>query len=155
MKTFATIALFGAASALLTEDDYSFMSYIAKWNKFYGTTEEYAFRMAEWRKKDRVIKMHNANPDRTSTLGHNHLSDWTQEEYKVLLGYKPELRTREYEPVSYEKTNSSGINWVTKGAVTAVKNQGSCGSCWSFSTTGALEGAHFVATGNLESYSEE
>jgi hypothetical protein len=155
MKTFASIALFGAASALMTQDDYQFMSYIAKYNKYYGTTDEYAFRQNEWMKTDRYIRTHNADTTNTSTLAHNHLSDWTREEYKVLLGYKPELRTRAYDPVAYEPTNSTGINWVDKGAVTAVKNQGSCGSCWSFSTTGALEGAHFVASGNLVSYSEE
>lgn len=155
MKTFALIALSGAASALLTSDDYEFMNYIAKHNKFYGNTTEYAFRYAEFMKTHNFIKEHNADASQTHTVGHNTFSDWTAEERKVLNGYKPELRTRPYEPVAYEKTNSTGINWVEKGAVTAVKNQGSCGSCWSFSTTGALEGAHFVATGNLESYSEQ
>ena len=47
------------------------------------------------------------------------------------------------------------INWVEAGAVTSVKDQGYCGACWAFSTIAALEGAYFVKTGELKSFSEQ
>jgi len=93
-------------------------------------------------------------------LGATVHADLTNAEYrKLMLGTKFDGSARLASPKITLGTESvqapTSINWATKGAVTPIKNQGQCGSCWSFSTTGSTEGAHALATKNLVSLSEQ
>lgn len=89
----------------------------------------------------------------------NQFTHLTSDEFKsfVHLGkFKPfpSGQKAEYKD-GWEINLPSSIDWVARGAVTGVKDQGGCGSCWAFATTGALEGAYFLKTGRLVSFSEQ
>ena len=155
MRSFFALALAGVSSATLMEKaDFEFMKYISQWGKRYGTQEEFNYRLSLFKQAAKEIMEHNAsNP--TSTMGHNQFSDWSEDEFQATLGFLALEPLKGGEYGTFTPTDEDTVDWVAKGAVTAVKNQGSCGSCWSFSTTGSMEGAHFIKTGELLSLSEQ
>lgn len=91
------LAALGAKNAdqLMTAQDYQFMAYVTEYGKTYGTKAEFEFRSALFKTELAHIEEQNASGNNTHTLGTNHMSDWTEEEYNKLLGYKPELRLGE------------------------------------------------------------
>ena len=153
MKTFA-LALTAAAVNAFSDVEFKFMNYIAKFGKVMENLEEFETRLAHFIKSETEIEAHNAT-ESNFKLGHNQFSDRSHEEYRQSLGYTLMQDAPKNIVVLEEANGPSEVNWVTAGAVTKVKDQGSCGSCWSFSTTGSMEGAHFVASGKLESFSEQ
>jgi len=110
-----------------------------------------------WRDNHAFILETNAK-NLSYELGHNQFSGMNQEEFQQYLGFsnlgfKPSKNLRK-ESVMVENLPTS-VDWTKVGAVTPVKNQEQCGSCWSFSTTGAVEGAYYNKFGKLLSFSEQ
>jgi len=92
-------------------------------------------------------------------LAANHLTDWSERERRTLRGRlnSPGYNGgQEFAYTSTEVTDApSELDWRIYGAVTPVKDQSVCGSCWSFGTVGTLEGARFLQTGVLEPLSQQ
>jgi len=125
---------------------------------FYSTKSEHDKRFEIFKSNMDKITEHNKG-DHTWTMGITQFSDMTPEEFKSYvscgsLKHTPS-KTVFDSPKDWNKTAVSSIDWVSEGAVTPVKNQGQCGSCWSFSTTGAIEGRSFISSGKLISLSEQ
>merc|ERR1711973_933874 len=153
MKFLALLALVAVASA----HDQAWEDYKLEFNKVY-TPEEEALRYANWKKDSEEVDLHNAMYGEEYKKGVNQFSDLTDEEFAeyYLTGYrmadKPDNATI-FVPSNEPIPND--VDWRNQGMVTQVKNQGRCGSCYSFSATGALEGAWKKSRGSLPNLSEQ
>jgi C1A family cysteine protease len=134
------------------EDD-RLMKFIG-WVKEFGIQDEVGM-YEKWVENDKYINEVNAR-NGTHKLGHNHLSGMDVVDYTRYLGYngKKEMRFNAVRSRDIGEL-AANVDWVASGGVSPVKDQGQCGSCWSFSTTGALEGAYYVKNRNLLSFSEQ
>mmetsp|Transcript_120340 Transcript_120340/g.236501 ORF Transcript_120340/g.236501 Transcript_120340/m.236501 type:complete len:459 (+) Transcript_120340:66-1442(+) len=167
-RTFAVAALVGAGSGAMAQEAVEqerilgkFEDFIAEHKRrFVGAVERQA-RLAAFAENLRFVEAENAKGTNSYRLGLTQFADMTNDHFRQhYCGYRrpaermgglPHLGT--FEESSTPPPES--IDWRQEGAVTPVKNQGQCGSCWSFSTTGAVEGAWKIASGLLVSMSEQ
>lgn len=133
--------------------------------KFYESDEKENIRLEIFTQNLNLIEKHNEEFTQglhSYNMGVNYFADWTIEEFRErMLGVRMNKPFRISQSSGLHQRLPSNIelpdqvDWRTEGAVTPVKNQGQCGSCWAFSTTGSLESAHFRLTGELVSLSEQ
>jgi cathepsin F len=137
-----------------------FDNFIEKYNRKYANDLEHKMRMRTFKKNLHKIEMLNKNEQGTAKYGITEFADMTEKEYLHRTGLlipqrhdndlgNPIAQIPDIEDLPTE------FDWREKSAVTDVKNQGNCGSCWSFSVTGNIEGLHAIKTGKLEAYSEQ
>eukprot|EP01133_Synstelium_polycarpum_P008001 gene8001-9396_t len=153
-----------AAASTFTQQEYqsAFLNWQIAHQRQY-VNQEFTHRFNVFKKNMDYVQEWNSKNSMT-VLALNANADLTNEEYqRAFLGTKFDASKIAQSKISVHMNSvfhpeievAQSVDWRTQGAVTAIKNQGQCGGCWSFSTTGATEGAHQISTGNLVSLSEQ
>ncbi|XP_059875304.1 LOW QUALITY PROTEIN: cathepsin F [Delphinus delphis] len=135
-----------------------FKDFVTTYNRTYETTEEARWRMSVFANNMVRAQKIQALDRGTARYGVTKFSDLTEEEFRTiylnpLLKEEPGKRMRLAQ--SIPDLPPPEWDWRSKGAVTKVKDQGMCGSCWAFSVTGNVEGQWFLKRGSLLSLSEQ
>lgn len=151
----ALLAGLGVAAASTQEE---FVAYVKQFNKVY-TADELFTRFQNFVDNKKAIDAHNAK-GLSWTMGVNAFTDLTTKEFsEMYMGYLPRqndfARSQNEHVAPAGQVLADSLDWRTKGAVTPIKDQGQCGSCWAFSTTGSVEGANQIKSGKLTSLSEQ
>jgi cathepsin F len=140
-----------------------FLAYVTKYNKNYASALEYSLRFKNFWDNLKRIEEHNASKD-SFTMEINEFADLSVQEFSKIYLQRPisaDSLRRMYGNVKVDNTTRTkgkvptSFDWREKGAVTHVKNQGGCGSCWTYSTTGNIEGVNFVKTQKLVALSQQ
>jgi len=144
----------------LDEDSIEFGRFMETYGKNYSP-EEYQYRLAIFKDNMEKVRLLQKTEQGTAVYGSTMFADLTEEEFSTRhLGFRVDLKQRMKRkqakiPLHHLRNLPDAFDWRNFSAVTPVKNQGSCGSCWAFSVTGNIEGIYAVKHKNLVSFSEQ
>ncbi|CAE8648412.1 unnamed protein product [Polarella glacialis] len=145
------VVLAANASNAPSYENYTFEKYLAEFEKSYGQ-EEHANRKLIFEESLQKVRAHNLEYEsgaQTWLAVANHLADWSPEEFAQLRATKQNPSNLPLSQLLKTQANPDSMDWRTRGAVSAVKNQGGCGSCWAFSATETVESHYQIASGKL------
>lgn len=169
-----SLLLFCLQSTLAFASRQRFETWKEVHQKWYSSVEEEEARYMTFLESMNEIRVHESMGNKTYTLGLNKFADLKWEEFSSLyLGgngnihnvHNPNGEQQDCSATSYSEPRlreqvffgdiPDSIDWREKNAVSPVKDQGSCGSCWTFSTTGALESHHYLKYGEMTILAEQ
>jgi len=142
----------------------SFHRFMETHGRNYSSKKEYKHRYGVFKQNMKKVQFLRESEQGTAEYGHTIFADFTEMEFKQYTGMAiwkgkrlsddPEIH---WPPAEIPNVDlpEDGFDWRQHGAVSEVKNQGQCGSCWAFSVTGNVEGAYAVKHGELLNLSEQ
>jgi cathepsin L len=141
----------------------SFSDYHKNYNKSYKDAEEYAIRESIYNKNLELVRIINSNPKHTWKAAINHLADRNDEELKSINGKNYNLKLPKLLSSIFNRKHidtsikyfPNHVDWRRKGVISPIRNQLSCGSCWTFSTVATIESHIAIKTGKLLDLSEQ
>jgi len=150
---------FSLVCASRTEQQYlkAWMEFTAKYAKTYKHDEVH-YRYRIFKNNVDFVDNFDKNEQKSSyTVGLNQYADLSNDEFQTYYRGIVDATMKRTDATDFNNVHAlpASWDWGQKGAVTPIKNQQQCGSCYAFSVTGAIEGCHFLTTGTLVSLSEQ